>query len=63
MAPALVSAALSGSTLTLVAYETNGPSTNQTLEIYLRRQSTERSFQISTSVPLSSNAMLPTTVT
>ena len=66
MAPILVSAALSGNNLlTLVVYEPNAPSGNQTLEIYLVSSTgpTERSFQISTSTLLSSSASSPTTVT
>ena len=66
VAPVLVSAALSinanNNVLTLLVYEPNAPSGNQTLEIYLVPSTgpTERSFQISTSTPLSSS---PTPVT
>ncbi len=60
--PTLVSAALSGNTLTLQAYETATTPTLQTLEIYLSTSS-RRSFLISQSVTLSNNPNSPTTVT
>ncbi len=62
VAPTLVSAALSGNTLTLQAYETATTPTLQTLEIYLSTSS-RRSFLISQSVTLSNNPNSPTTVT
>ena len=62
VAPTLVSAALSGNTLTLQVYETNAPSHSQTLEIYLDTLG-NRSFEISKSVALSNNGSSPTTVT
>ena len=57
-----MSAALSGNTLTLQAYETSTTPTLQTLEIYLDNPG-QRSFQISTPVTLSNNVSSPTTIT
>ena len=60
--PTLVSAALSGTTLTLQAYETSTTPTQQALEIYLDTPS-RRSFQVSTSVTLSNDPSSPTVLT